>query len=262
MTMLSILTSPPDFRREEVESKCRYVSGYKKPKSITKQVIQLCTLFPGLRDVNTELKARIARGSVKLPKGAEGWGCVPNLMKFIGSGSAGNPEIFGENYSSAVRKMLNAFKYVLGERFYNPRDGEIDEEHLRQSARSIEFWKKLSDAQGNPDILIVPFQFGLRHRGRSIRRARFVFVENEFGLGAFAVGCLLFMHRNRLLHVKDLKIDCAGDEFVREAEGMSERAPYFNSDGDVIKFGAIMIDAAADFYGSVSAFLPECIVES
>jgi len=48
------------------------------------------------------------------------------------------------------------------------------------------------------DILVVPAQFGLRHRGRSVRRVREVMNANEFGLGVFAIGIMLLTHPERL----------------------------------------------------------------
>lgn len=244
------LRSPADYASEEAVSTYGYLSGYKKPSGITEQVKLLQKAFPGLGHADIMLQARIERDSVHLPKGAEGWGCVPNWMK--------NPEIFGENYSSAVRKMLEALKKEVGGKFYNYCEGSIDEAHLRQSDRSKAFWEILSELQGNPDILIVPIQFGLNHRGRSIRRARVLMVDakNEFGLGAFATGCLLLTHPDRLAQYNDLWIDCAGDEFAPEADGQFVLAPCFHFSDGGLEFDASVLGRALPGYGSVSAFLP------
>ena len=248
------LRSPADYAGEEVNSTYGYLSDYKKPNSINEQPNRLRQAFPGLGYASIELQARIERGSVHLPNGAEGWGCVPNWMK--------NPEIFGDTCSSAVRKMLEVLKQAVGVKFYNSREGSVDEAHLRQSVRSKAFWEKLAESQGNPDILIVPMQFGLRHRGRSIRRARAVFLQNEFGLGAFATGCLLLTHPNRLANYDDLWIDCAGDEFAPDGDGQFVSAPCFGFRGDELGFGTGALDDADPFCGSASGFLPALGVES
>ena len=253
------LRSPADFASEETDSSYGYLSGYEKPLGITEQANRLRKAFPGLGQVSIELQARIERSSVHLPKHAEGWFCVPNWIKSCeaGSGFAGHPKLFGENYSSVVRKMLDVLKQAVNGKFYNYREGEIDEAHLRQSARTKAYFQKLSDAQGNPDILIVPAQFGIRHRGKSVRRARVVFQSNECGLGAFAIGCMLLTHPNRLANLDDLWIDCAGDEFAPEADGRFVVAPFFGFGVGGLKFGAVGVGVAYSNYGSASSLLPE-----
>jgi hypothetical protein len=79
----------------------------------------------------------------------------------------------------------------------------------------------------------------------------------EFGLGAFAVGCMLLTHPEREVKWEQLHMDCAGDEFAPDADGDFSRAPvFFFSDGKV-GFGAYWFDRARDGYGSVSGFLPQ-----
>lgn len=243
------LRSPADFASEEVDSSYGYLSGY-KPFGLTEQANLLRNQFSGLGYVNLEYQEKIEKGEIELPKHAEDWFCVPNWIK--------NPTLFGETYSSAVKKILEVLKKAVGGKFYNYCEESIDEAHLRQSARSKAFWEKLSESQGNPDILIVPIQLGLRHRGRSVRRARVVFLENEFGLGAFATGCLLLTHPKRLAQYDDLWINCAGDEFAPEADGQFVRAPYFSFSGGELGFGAGGVDDVNPCCGSASALLPEC----
>jgi len=240
-----------EFANEEISSSYGYLSGY-KPKELNEQCNQLRILFPGIGFANRDLEARIDKGEVELSKNAEGWFAIPNWMK--------NPNIFGSTYSQAVQKVLDTISTAHKDKFQNYRKGLIDEKHIRQSARSVEFWEQLAEAQGNPDILIVPAQFGIRHRGRSVRRARVVMEDasGEFGLGAFAVGCMILTHPERLQHYDDLWIDCAGDEF--DAPGSDVRfgsAPFWHFVGGDVGFGTSWVGDAVGRCGSASAFLPQ-----
>lgn len=241
------------FKNEEVESNFGYLSGY-KPNGLVAQTNRLRELFPGLGFANQDLLTQIEKGEVELPPNTEGWFAIPNWMK--------NPELFGSTYSGALQKVLDKIKETRNGRFHNFREGQINENRLRQSARSKQFWKDLSDAQGNSDILIVPAQFGLRHRGRSVRRAREVIATTvgEFGLGAFAVGIMVLTHPERLQHLNDLWIDCAGDEF--DGPGSGARfgfAPFFRFDDGEVGFGTRWVSAVYGYFGSASGFLPAVI---
>lgn len=238
------------YKNEEVKSGYGYLSGY-KPTSLHDQTNLLRKLFPGISVASPSLLMQVEEKKIALPQNAEGWFVIPNWKK--------HPEIFGSTYSAAVQKVLDTLSETRKGRFYNYRDGAIDEQHLRQSARTEEFLAKLAEEQGNPDILIIPAQFGIRHRGRSVRRAREVMVNTtgEIGLGAFAVGCMLLTHPNRLQHYDDLWIDCAGDEFSPEADGVFSESPCFFFGGGKLWFGAGGVDGARDLYGSASAFSPQ-----
>ncbi len=248
LSALQSLSVSERFKDEEVDSRYGYLSGY-KPKGLNEQMNQLRILFPGIGFCNQDLFTQIERDDVKLPKHAEGWFAIPNWMR--------NPQIFGTTYSDALLKVLNMIKKARNGKFYNYREGQINEKNIHQSDRTREFWKKLSNDQGNPDILIVPAQFGIRHRGRSVRRACEIFVGNEFGLGAFAVGVMILTHPERLQNFDDLWIDCAGDEFAANADGDCSRAPYFGFGDSDIKVGTGWVDDADSDYGSASGFLPQ-----
>ena len=239
------------YKDEEEESTYGYLSGYKKPNDLTAQANRLRELFSGLGFANLDYQAKVEKGEVALPEGAEGWFAIPNWVK--------NEKIFGKTYSEAVQKILDTIKKTRKGNFYNYWDGQIDEKHLRQSARTEKFLRELSDAQGNPDILIVPGQFGIRHRGRSVRRAIEVMTDTpgEFGLGAFAVGAMLLTHEDRLKHLDDLWIDCAGDEFSPGADRDFVGAPCFGFSDGGVEFGAGCLDDAGGRYGSASGFAPQ-----
>jgi len=240
-----------EFKNEEVKSNCGYLSGYKKPADLNAQCNQLRILFPGIGYANQDLLARIEKGEVKLPRNAEGWFAIPNWKK--------NPKIFGSTYSQAVQTVLDANKKARDGAFYNYRDGQVDEEHLRQSVRSEKFWNELAKSQGDADILIIAAQFGIRHRGRSVRRARVVMEDTpgEVGLGAFVIGIMILTHPIRLQHYNDLWIDCAGDEWSPDAAGDFSDAPFFNFRGGRLGFVTVSVDLADDRYGAASGFSPQ-----
>lgn len=228
------------FKNEEVKSNYGYLSGYRKPKSITEQCNILRQIFPGIGFADEKLAERA------VPSNAEGWFAIPKW------------QTLAPTYSEAVQKVLDAIKKQRG-KFYNYRDGQINEERLRQTMKSAAVFQKLGREQKDHDILVVAAQFGIRHRGRSVRRAREVFAGNEFGLGAFAIGIMILTHADRLQNLDDLWIDCAGDEFDDpDADVRFGHAPCFVRflDGGV-EFGAYWFDGADDGCGSASAFVPQ-----
>jgi hypothetical protein len=225
---------------EETESSCGYLSGYTKPKAIAEQVSILSGLFSG---VSIGL-ADADIGSGELPDGAEGYFAIPRWRSIAPA------------YGEAVQKVLDLLSKAYGVRYRNWREGQLGPNYLRQSAKSRASWMTLGREQKG-DIFVIPAQFGIRHRGRSVRRAREVMRRNEFGLGAFAVGIMLFTHENRLKHYDDLWIDCAGDEF-HDPQGSAapfDRAPYFDFSDDELKFDAAGSDFAGGGYGSASGWV-------
>ena len=86
-------------------------------------------------------------------------------------------------------------------------------------------------------------------------RAREVVQVNEHGLGAFAVGIMLLTHPERLMHYDDLYIDCAGDEYAPDGDGLISQVPVFHFAFDRVGFDAGWFDNVHNRFGSVSAFL-------
>jgi hypothetical protein len=84
-----------------------------------------------------------------------------------------------------------------------------------------------------------------------------VFVTSEFGFGAYETGIILLTHPERLQHLDDLWIDCAGDEYAPFAVGRFSGAPYFRFRGGEVKFGTHAVDDPSEFYGSASAVPPQ-----
>ena len=237
MTAIRELSVSNQFADEEVSSSYTYPNGY-KVKGIAEQVATLRQLFPELKDATFDESI----ATRPLPPNAEGWFAIPRWEKL------------GSSYGEVVDKVLATIKSKRT--FYNYREGQTGPEYLRQHAKTVRAFQKLGDEQKGHDILIVPCQFGLRHRGRSVRRAREVFMANEFGLGAFAIGIMLLTHPERLnddLWNDDLWIDCAGDEFSCDGDVQFDDAPCFVFRDDGVRFGTHVVGDAFDGYGSASA---------
>lgn len=229
------------FADEEVTSSYGCVSGYTKPKGIPEQTNILRQLFPGIGFADEKIAEQ------PLPPNAEGWFAI---LKW---------ETLAPTYGEAVQKVLDAIKKTRNGKFYNYRDGQLGPQYLRQSAESAIAFRKLDEKQKDHDIFVVAAQFGLRHRGRSVRRAREVMNPCEFGLGALSVGIMLLTHPERLQHYDDLYIDCAGDEFSYGGDGQFDGAPCFGfcycffSRDDEVEFGVGDVADARGHNGSASA---------
>jgi hypothetical protein len=244
-------TSIPDiqpsqqYADEEVESNYGYISGYTKPKSLLEQMKRLRELFPGLGSADEKLAEQ------PVPTGAEGWFAIPRWEKIA------------PTYNEAVVGVLAMLSKTRDGKFYNWREGKLGPQYLRESDRTHVCFQKLCEEHTPPagvDILLIPAQLGLRHRGRSVRRAREAMNGSEFGLGAFAVAICLLTHPERLEHYDDLWIDCAGDEYSPDADGRFESAPCFVFDDGLVEFGATWFGGADDCSGSASGFLPGQVV--
>ncbi|MBP9867089.1 MAG: hypothetical protein KBC41_03375 [Candidatus Pacebacteria bacterium] len=223
---------------EEVKSSYGYLSGY-TPKGITEQTNLLRALFPGIGYANEKL------AEAGLPENAEGWFAIPRWEKVA------------PTYGEAVQKVLDLIKQTRNGAFYNYREGQLGPNQLRQSAKAKSMFQMLGGEQKDQDILVVPAQFGIRHRGRSVRRARALMNANECGLGAFAIGIMLLTHPERLQHFDDLWIDSAGDEFAPHADGDFSRSPYFRFFDDEVEFDTNDVFIAYAYYGSASVCLPQ-----
>jgi len=225
------------FINEEVVSHRGYPKGY-KVKGITEQIEILRQLFPGIGSADEKIVEQ------PLPSHAEGWFAIPRWRKVA------------ETYGEAVEKVLLLNRQRRNGNFYVLWcEGKLGGKHIRQQQRTIKNMQALGEQQKDYDILVVPAQFGLLHVGRSIRRAREVFTGNEFGLGAFEIGCMLLTHPERLFSYDDLNIDCAGGEYSPDADGEFYEAFFFRFFDGRIEFGYDDLKHADPGYGSSSGFL-------
>ncbi len=235
-TSLKDLSVSDKSRDEEVASSYGYQSGY-KPKGIVEQTNRLRELFLSIGCADEQI------ASQPLPPNAEGWFAIPKWQTVAPA------------YGEATQKVLDLIKQTRNGKFCNYREGQLGPEYLRQHAKTAKAFQTLGDQQAGYDILIVPAQFGLHHRGRSVRRAREVMNANEFGLGAFAVGIMLLTHPEHLQHHDDLWIDCAGDEYSPVADGRFVCARYFGFVDGRVGFDAYWIDDPSTSCGAASGFL-------
>lgn len=237
------------YANEMVSSNYAYPKEYKGPKPITEQVKTIATMF-GLNPTQALEKAR---NLPTLPFGAEGWFAIPKVSAVA---AKQNPSITEQalQYCEAV-KLVHT-KLADSRSFTNYRNGEIVPSKLRQHIRTAQFLEQL-EAKQVGDILIIAAQYGKRHRGKSVRRARETFAINEFGLGAFAIGCMALVHPERYAHVEELDTDCAGDEFAPRADGAFSQSPLLSLLADRLKFGTGDIFVVNDRYGTVSGFVPQ-----
>lgn len=238
------------FADEEVGSNYTYPDEYRGPQPIPDQIARLVGHFPGLDGVQA---IAFAKSLPKLPEGAEGWFTCPSIAALakLFFAEVTDP---AERYCRAVNLILE--KIGDSRKFHNYRQGELTPDRFQMHARTAKVLDTLGQQQPG-DILLIPAQFGMRHRGRSTRRAREVISNPEFGLGAFTVGCMILTHPERLVHWEQLHIDCPGDKFSADADGQFAHAPFFLFYDDEVKFGARRVSDAFGPFGSASGFLPQ-----
>lgn len=230
---------------EVVSSSYTYPKEYKM-KLIEEQVKFIAEKF-GL-DPTQALE--FAKNLPTLPEGSEGWFAIPKVSA-VATKQFHAITDKAEQYCEAV-KLVHT-KLADSRSFTNYRNDEIVPSKLRQHARTVDFLEHM-EAEQTGDILIIAVQYGMRHRDKSVRRARETFANNEFGLSAFAIGCMTLVHPDRYVRFEELYTDCAGDEFSPDAGGVFSEAPLFFFDGDELGFGTRDVSRAHDSFGSASAF--------
>jgi hypothetical protein len=222
------------YRNEEAGSNRVYPPTY-RVWPVEAQVTELRKVFPGLGACMVRL------GHKPLPEGAEDWFAIPRW------------QALAPTYNEAVEKVLEILS--TRRRFSNRLAERLGPTYLRQSERSKLAEKILAEQQTGNDILVFAAQAGLRHRGRSTRRARVSLVSNEFGLGVFAVGCMLLTHPERLSNGDTLMIDCGGDEYSLCGDTTFDRVPLLDYDLSGTEFSVFYDDRARNLWGTPTAFL-------
>jgi hypothetical protein len=236
------------YKDEEVRAVYGYPKEYKGPKPIADQIAAIAKIF----GLDPALALEYAKKLPALPEGAEGWFAIPSVDALA---QKHFPEVNdpAEKYCRALQLVHQ--KIAASRSFFNYRDGQIDTAHIKVSARTLEAFKKIAEQQKG-DILIIAAQLGKRHGGRSVRRAREVFVTNEYGLTSVAVGSIVLIHPERLVRWEELDMDCSGDEFSDDGDGQFGHAPCFHF-LDEAGFGTCDVSSASDGFGSSSGFAPQ-----
>jgi hypothetical protein len=80
-------------------------------------------------------------------------------------------------------------------------------------------------------------------------------LSNEFGLGVFAVACLLLTHPERLSNGNTLMIHCGGDEYSVRGDSTFDRVPLMDYDLSGTTFSVFYDDHARNLWGTPTAFL-------
>lgn len=180
------------------------------PVSIAKQVAWLNNFyFPGIGDVHPRFRMyEEKRGTSPLLHGAETELVVPRWQKL------------GQSYTQALERVFAELTKARGGKFVNHRHGQITKKRLRPHdlSQTRHNTPRLQRIQSEPDegnLMVIPVQLGMRHRGRSIRRACEVMRghESEFPLDLFSCAIALLTHPERLSSKEDLYLDAAGDCF-------------------------------------------------
>ena len=235
--LVTELSVSDQYADEEVETSYNYPPQY-RVKPLAEQIQTLAKLF----SLNGAKALVYAEHLPELPEGAEGWFAVPRF------------EAVGNTYGDAVEKVIGLI--AKSRKLKNWREGQLHERYLRQSERTQWMMAKLVEGQEG-DILVIPAQFGFRHRGKSVRRARETFYDNEFGLGSFTVGAMLLTHPEREVEWEHLHIDCSGDEYSPGADGRFVYAPIFYWRDSELHFNGYWTIDANERCGSASGFLPQ-----
>lgn len=234
------------YANEVVSSNYTYPKEYPGPKPIIDQVKTIAELF-GL-DPTQALE--FAKSLPKLTDKDQGWFAIAKVSAVA---QKHFPEItdIAEQYCGAV-KLVHT-KLNDSRIFHNYYNGEITPAKLRQHPRTLDFLEILEEQQKG-DILIIAVQYGIRHRGKSVRRARETFARNEFGLTSFQLGCMALTHPERYVKWEQLHTDCAGDQLAPAADGHFSKCPVFRFRGG-LRFSSGDVSDANAHYGSCSGFL-------
>ncbi|MCH8821006.1 hypothetical protein IID23_00605, partial [Patescibacteria group bacterium] len=167
------MVSPDLYRNEATESSYVYPEDYPFKPAFGK-LLALSLPFPDLDGSKVDiLSTELSR---QTPLGTEELLVCPK------------PSLIAGNYHEALVNVLE----LLGKtrNLKNQREGWLNSPFMELSEKTAEAIAKLERKTAG-DYLVIPVQMGMRHRGRSVRRARECFIHNEFGLGPYEVVCYL-----------------------------------------------------------------------
>lgn len=226
------------FGEEEVGSSMLYPAG-RKIKTIQQQLLLLTEYFPSI-------KAEVS-GMDELPDATERWVVVPRHS------------VIASDYNKALEIALD---FLQRERpyFLNWRKGELGKDYLRLTRRTERALNKLNGAVLG-DCLAIPAQLGLRHLGRSARRAHVLLKPNEFGLGPFETAIFLLTHPEWLSAPNDLGVDCIGCEYTPYGHGYFKYILFFYFSGDTLRFGDRWCGCPDRKFGPATGFLFQCQID-
>jgi hypothetical protein len=225
--------------KEEVAPNCGYALDV---KPIAEQLILLMRYFPYLDPFPT---MAYAKKLPQLPEGAEGWFVIPK------------PEKIARHFWEALDLAFEHLTTACDGAFTNCREGKIGSELLRPTDEYEMATEKLSARQPG-DFWIIPAQLGIKHCGRSTRRAQEMFAPREFGLGPYEASIVLLTHPELLQKNSDLRIDCPSARFKDNpnVDPAFVNIPCFAvlSSGE-LHFGSHCVSHYNGSYGTATGFL-------
>ncbi|OGY24149.1 MAG: hypothetical protein A2172_01225 [Candidatus Woykebacteria bacterium RBG_13_40_15] len=244
-----MLSSYFPFWNEEIESSQGYPDGYRF-KSAAGKLLALQSLhLLGTDDYGSHVKELATHYARNMPKGAEELLVCPKPSRAKEWGLT-------YSYNLPLSSALIILDRAIKPRFQNWwKDEQLgDTEMLRLTDKTAAALDKL-EAETPGDYLVIPVQMGMRHRGRSARRAVACFAENEFGLGPLEVAYYLASCPERFVMWYDLGIICAGAECKDSPKGEFDGCPAFNEHQDRINLRYRRADEYSDLYGVATGFL-------
>lgn len=243
-------SSTDQYEKEMVSSNYTYPKEYNGPKPIIEQIKTIATIF-GL-DPTQALE--FAKKLPTLPEGAEGWFAIPKVS------------VIAKKYFPAItdeRERYCAVLMLVLEKTRNTRvlrchyENQIVSSQLRQSSNTMRFMQEL-DATQEGDIIIIAAQYGMRHRGKSVRRVRELLVDkNEFGLCPLTVSFMNLIHPERFVQENQLNVYCAGADFTLRVGGPFSQILFFELNDGVLEISEEETCCPSRSFGSPSAFIPQ-----
>jgi hypothetical protein len=187
-------------------------ASYSKRHSVVNIHEQLQVLG-GLLDLDCDPGFKNSENICKnLPPGAEGWFAIPKASALAREHFPALTDPY-EQYCEAIRFVLDILKgRKLKTDYKEMLDLGFEIGNIRPDPYVWEIIKGI-EANQKGDMVVIPSQLGLRHRGKSPRRAKETFLPNEFGLGALAMGSIMLTHRSLISSSKVLNACCLGDYF-------------------------------------------------
>jgi len=244
------------FADEQVLATYGYPEEYKGPKLIEDQIKALASICDSKVDPSCALA--FARN-------------LPDLKSFVPEDALGYTGWFATLWDEALVALFpeetdRARRYCLGVNlmvekialtrpFTNWRNNQIDTAHLRIHPRTMQAMDQIALTQRG-GILLLACQLGIRHGGRSVRRARELFLGNEYGTGSLMGTSIVYNHPERLMRYKELDMDLPGDEFSGDGDVQFVHAPLL-SFHDGARFDTNAVSYADGDFGSSSFFVPQ-----
>lgn len=164
-------------------------------------------------------------------------------------------KLIAPTYNKAVMKVMKAITSTRNT--YDYQSGNWTAQYLRQLSIKQNFWNAQKE-----EIILIPAQFGLIHRGKSVETVCTGLSNNELPLGIYECLIMLLTHPDRLQSYDNLWIDCPGDEYSLVAAAVFGYAPCVCFGGGGVRVGAHAVSVAHGRYGSASGFVPQSNLES